>query len=188
MTVITRMPKAVTFNKISLSFMDPKEVMKFPIAVDTRIRLLTFASLSVTAHMLVVRSTGSFIATCNNDKVAAFIEKYFDGNHNFLVRNPWNTSAVIAREQTKEAAATYMPIHGMGASSCRCTSPAFLLLGFIKQKHQALLESEVLSSQFRFSLSPSPCTIPHHLQVMSLSTYERMNQRAASLPLVTMTK
>ncbi|CAA3029501.1 Hypothetical predicted protein, partial [Olea europaea subsp. europaea] len=96
--------------------MDPKDVIKLAIAVDIKKRLLSRASLSNFPNIDSVKSIGNFIATVNSVKEVALREKYLHGNHNILFLIPWKASAAIAREQTAEAAAIYIPIHGTGES------------------------------------------------------------------------
>jgi len=62
----------------------------------------------------VLRSTDSFTATAIMAKEVAFKQKNLHGNQSLRPRIPCMRSAPIAMRQARDAAAMYMPIHGIG--------------------------------------------------------------------------
>lgn len=62
----------------------------------------------------MLRSTDNFTATAIRAKEVALRQKNLQGNQSFRPRIPCTRSAAIAMRQARDAAAMYMPIHGMG--------------------------------------------------------------------------
>lgn len=62
----------------------------------------------------MLRSTDNFTATAIMAKEVAFKQKNLQGNQNLRPRIPCMRSAAIATRQARDAAAMYMPIHGIG--------------------------------------------------------------------------
>lgn len=73
MTVMTRIARATTFARMCLSFMDPKEDMKLPMAVDMKIKVVNLAILMY--FMTAVRSMVSFMATPSRVREVGLREK-----------------------------------------------------------------------------------------------------------------
>ncbi|MFS7982318.1 hypothetical protein Hanom_Chr10g00961401 [Helianthus anomalus] len=113
--VITKIHKPATFDISSLLPMVPKQGNKLAMMVHINAMLPSFATWSTSPGMEPLRSTGNFIATDITARKAALSLKYLHGNHSFLLSNPCNKSATMARMQTKDANAIYIPIHNMGA-------------------------------------------------------------------------
>ncbi|KAK3023683.1 hypothetical protein RJ639_043564 [Escallonia herrerae] len=103
--VITNITKAVTFVRISLLSVTPKEGKKFPIVVHMKAVLLSFASCSVYPGMESLTSPGSFVAMANDVRAVALRVKKLQGNQNFLRRKPWTASVAIKRVQISDTAA-----------------------------------------------------------------------------------
>lgn len=64
--------------------------------------------------MGVLRSTDNFTATAIMAKEVAFKQKNLQGNQSLRPRIPCMRSAAIVMRQARDAAAMYMPIHGIG--------------------------------------------------------------------------
>lgn len=68
--------------------------------------------------MGVLRSTESFTATAIKARDVALRQKYLGGNQSLRLRIPCMRSVAIAMRHASDAAAMYMPIHGIGLLNC----------------------------------------------------------------------